>query len=84
MKDLLVWTRIGDNAEYESHETPHIAGLHLRSIIGRGGITWRKGGISTLAYRGLNYISLYWGDEDGDFVDDINPSDRLDFEAGLS
>lgn len=84
MKDLLVWSRLGDNAKYQSHDNPHTAGLELRHVVDRTDIRFREDGIVTGAYKGRNYISLYWGDEDAQWFAEFNESDKLDFIAGIS
>ena len=48
-------------------------------------VRYRSKGVELEGFHGDNYVSLFWGDDDAQPVDDadLNPSDKLDFEAGI-
>ena len=93
MKDCKVWARWGDNSDYESFDTPCDAGRTLGNILNPDGkftkempeLAYVPKGVETEGFVSMNYISLFWGDDDAQPVNeaDLNESDRLDFEQGI-
>jgi len=65
----LLWLRMGDAADYEEygHDLLAIAEelfeFGIEEIEGRA--EFGKFGVEAPGFKGYNYISLYWGDEEG-------------------
>ena len=85
-----VWVRLGDSGEYEKLRTPYGAGIYVghslpaETTIGDYPLNYRSGGVEILPdYRNLNYISLFWGDENGQWIRDLNNSEKGMFERGV-
>lgn len=70
--DLFVWVRLGDACEYEKHDDVSSAAavLHEASVKGplRQG---NRGQVFADGFEAENYISLFWGDDEGDFVKNL-------------
>ncbi len=62
----ILWLRLGDGSDYEQlgSDLGAVASILNDAYLG-GNIAARQGGLTSANYRGANYISLYWGDEDG-------------------
>ncbi len=86
-----VWLRLGDVAEYEKFDSPGEAG---QAVGERLAIHSEKQ--QTLSYRyraagvviepyftGNNYISLYWGDEEAQWVTDLTSKEKRKFEYSV-
>jgi hypothetical protein len=73
----MIWTRIGDLSEYESFgdDLEAVAGRLCELQVG-GPRSWRPGGLETAHYKGLNYVSLYHGDAEANFIRDLSASER--------
>lgn len=86
MKDAKVWLRLGDNAEYESYDTPYEAGQVVGQYTPDRKPVYVSKGVTLEGFQNHNYISLFWGDDEAQPVDesDLNTSDKLDFELGLA
>ena len=90
-----VWMRMGDNADYEPHDSMFDAGSELGGYLGgyfdsTGGLTKmpvvsKRGnyGLSVDPFTGYNYISLFWGDDDAQPVKKLTQADIADFKAGI-
>jgi len=66
-----LWLRVGDAGEYEKcddldNAIEYLNELRVGKIIG-----WVKGGFQTVNYHGQDYISLYYGDHEGNHLADI-------------
>ena len=67
-KNLKLWYRLGDAGNYENVGNDFSAIIDvLRNAEISGDIGRRACGIITSNYRGCNYISLYWGNDDAEF-----------------
>ncbi len=84
-----VWIRLGDLAEYEAFDTPYDAGFNVGERIGVGkpeplAFHYRAAGVSIPPiFVGNNYISLFWGDEDAQWVRDLTNIEKRQFEDGV-
>ena len=94
MRDAKVWLRKGDAGEYESFDSAYEAGFDLGQHLAESGVdlralhpvTYRPCGIQIRGiFWGNNYVSLFWGDEAAQPVNDseLTPAEKLDFEWGL-
>jgi len=72
-----LWTRFGMNGEYEEwgHDLDAVAGILLEHCIESGEMIRCAGGFSTPNFSGAEYVSLYWGDAEGDKVRDLRPTE---------
>ena len=91
MKDLKVWTRLGDQGDYEDYDTPYDAGIKIGEVYSilepfedEVKPRYRGKGYELPGFEGNNYISLFWGDYDAQDSVELNESDKLDFESGLT
>ncbi len=86
-----VWLRIGDVAEYEKFDSPYEAGqavgnrLALRPHEHRVlSYHYRSAGVEIEPYyTGRNYISLFRGDEEAQWLKDLTNREKRDFERGV-
>jgi len=79
-----LWTRVGDCGEYESWGDDLAALLDYLNELHVGQVDhWRPGGLETCNYWSYDYISIYWGDPDGNLIDDLTTAERTIVEAGL-
>ncbi len=93
MKTGYVWIRIGDNDDYKKFDSPFDAGDRVGNAVNvepqdgeeidrlsfHGG---GSGGVSVGGFRGDNYISLFWGDNDAQLIRPLNKRDQADFTRG--
>jgi len=83
-----VWIRLGDVAEYEKFDSPYDAGLKVKSVLAPfipEAFYYRAAGVSVPPkFVGLNYISLFWGDEDAQWIRDLTEEEKRDFERGVT
>jgi len=88
---MKVWVRMGDNAEYESHDDMFEAGSTLGGYFdSTSGLTKMPDiskhgdyGISVEPFIGFNYISLFWGDDDAQPEKKLTQADIARFKAGI-
>jgi len=86
-----IWLRLGDVAEYEKFDSPYEAGktvgdrLSVHSTDQEAlSYRYRAAGVAIVPYFvGNNYISLYWGDENAQWVTDLTSKERRAFERGV-
>ena len=84
-----VWIRLGDVSEYEKFDSPYDAGIHVGGRIGLGkpeplAFHYRAAGVAMPpAFVGNNYISLFWGDEDAQWIRDLTNIEKRHFEDGV-
>ncbi|MDD5589144.1 MAG: hypothetical protein PHP92_03770 [Candidatus Nanoarchaeia archaeon] len=75
-KGVFLWMRLGDNAEYEivnSYE--EVADILLQAGISNSIKKFKSGITDHNIFADNNYISLYWGDSDAEFIQDIEDED---------
>jgi hypothetical protein len=73
----MLWLRCGDMDNYIAYdddleaviEALHEAGVHSP-------LSWFKNGFTCPGFEGKNYISLYWGDGDGNLVRELFERER--------
>lgn len=79
-----IWVRIGDMGSYGWFHDVSEAVYYFeeREIICERGVLprWRNGGFEIYQYTGDNYISMYWGDDDANFIRDLDAIDREEIE----
>jgi len=84
-----VWIRIGDLDEYHDFDTPYDAGVEVGQRIGVGkpeplAFYYRAAGVSIPpSFVVNNYISLFWGDGDAQWIRDLTDSEKRQFEEGV-
>ena len=87
MSKQYVWIRLGDNADYEHYETVNKAALAVAEALPEtwtGIVKWRSAGVVLPPhYKGRNYVSVYWGDRDGEWVADLDAMERASFSGAL-
>ena len=87
-----VWMRQGDVAEYEKFGSPRDAGKEvgeqltlqtekLRPLSFR----YRSAGVATIEpyFVGNNYVSLFWGGDDAQWIRDLTDDEKMEFESGV-
>jgi len=83
MDKRYVWIRLGDNADYEHYETVNKAALVVAESLPdtwTGEVKWRSGGVVLPPhYKGRNYVSVYWGDRDGEWIADLSDKEKAAF-----
>lgn len=93
-----IWMRIGDQGEYESFRDPHEAGEKFAPFLDKleqfegldlvrdafppGRPTDTIGFMVPGLFEGNNYVSLYWGDQEADWMRDISNEDWYAFLIG--
>lgn len=91
MANERVWIRMGDVAEYEDFDTPHAAGEAVGARLATRreehlilSFGYRAAGVSIEPYYiGRNYISLFWGDKDAQWIRDLSNIEQREFERGI-
>ncbi len=84
-----LWVRLGDAGDYEVVGSPYDAGYQVGAFYeGKSApkISWRGMGVEVdPIFVGYNYVSLFWGDEDAQPVEDaeLTASERAEFKGGL-
>jgi hypothetical protein len=59
-----IWVRLGDNAEYVSYNSIEDVKQHFESLMLTKDLERYAGfGVKNSEYKGLNYISLFYGDK---------------------
>lgn len=81
------WIRLGDVAEYEKFNSPYEAGLKVKDALAPfipEAFYYRAAGVSVPPnFVGNNYISLFWGDENAQWIRDLTKVEKGDFERGV-
>jgi len=68
-----LWLRLGDNAEYEDYGSiEEIKELFEELELTKDFRRRPSYGVANTEYRSLNYISLYWGDEEAQPIKPIS------------
>jgi|GEM_PF-1997322 len=81
-----VWIRMGDMGGYEKFDSPYDAGkeVGLYYLDRVDDFEFIEMGISiSPGYTGMNYISLFWGDEDAQPTRDLSEEEKAEFLRGL-
>jgi hypothetical protein len=83
--DLFVWLRLGDASTYEKHDDISSVVLALQEVGVKGPLSGGvlPGHVYAEGFKGLNYISLFWGDKDCRFVKDLTEKDFKQIESEL-
>jgi hypothetical protein len=64
-----LWLRLGDNSDYEKTDFDTVK--EILNEIEIYEISQCKGGITAPKFERNNYISLYWGDDESNHIQDI-------------
>ncbi len=74
--ERFLWTRCGDAADYVC------CGKSLATLVDvldsarvRPPFRTRLGGVTCPSFRGNNYVSLYWGDTEGNLISGLRPAE---------
>jgi hypothetical protein len=83
-----LWLRVGDAGDYENFGTDLDAAIEYLNELKAGEVTgWVYGGIGvgveTVNYWGYDFVSLFWGDEAGNFTAELDEEERAQVEAEL-
>lgn len=85
-----VWVRLGDIGEHEEYITPYNAGIAIgssfppRTKIDVFPLEYKSGGVEIPPdYTGQNYVSLFWGDRQSQWIRDLNDNEKRMFEYGV-
>ena len=84
LEDSSLWLRLGDYGEYEDFGQDFDAlGLTLleTGISSADIFLMRDRGFETRGFFGDNYISLYWGDTDGNFVRNLDTEELNELKS---
>jgi len=79
MREERIWVRIGDMGSYGWFHDVLEAAYYFEEVeVFHEGVVprWRNGGFEIFQYTGENYVSMYWGDDDANFIRDLNAEDR--------
>jgi hypothetical protein len=80
----MVWVRFGDGGDCEKFDSLDDAVEHLIGI-GADPVTgWEPGGFETNEHWGRDYVSLYHGDDVGNFVAELDQDERSYVEGRLN
>ena len=81
---MKIWLRVGQAGALESFPSLLDATLYLNSLpVGRP-INWRLAGVETQNYWGQDYISIFWGDDRGWYVDELSKAARVYLALNLA
>lgn len=88
MKGRAVWVRVGDADDYHPHASAYDAGYEVGARCGRvddePDVAFIEGGvIIPPTYVEQNYISVFVGDWDAQWIRDLNAEEKREFVAGL-
>ncbi|MEA3254042.1 MAG: hypothetical protein U9Q17_03735, partial [Chloroflexota bacterium] len=86
-----VWLRLGDVAEYEKFNDPCEAGKAVGARLAHRpeehhvlSLYYRRAGVEIEPYyTGRNYISLFWGDEEAQWIRDLSNIEKRKFEREI-
>jgi hypothetical protein len=80
-----LWLRAGDIAEYHPFESLEKAAKDLSGLApGARVLKWLDAGAEVEPeFTGRNYVSIYYGDEEGDFLRNLTDEEKETFENAL-
>jgi len=80
-----LWIRYGDMGDYhkidwfscelDQHLDPTDVGTF---------VAWERAGVITSCFEGRNYISLFWGDKNANWIRDLNDKEKAEVQHMLS
>ena len=84
MKTEKLWVRFGDCSEYEyvCWDVLSLNTVFDPDYIGEF-VGWVYAGLVTDRYGGNDYISLYWGDDAGEFIRELDRAEKTEIEELL-
>ena len=88
-KSEYVWIRMGDVAEYEKFDSPHSAGEYVGEAIHYErtephSYFFSTAGVEIMPYFvGRNYVSLYWGNEEAQWIRALTHKEQMKFIDGI-
>lgn len=88
--DMKIWMRMGDNDDYHDFDNSYEAGYEVGSYLDTAGykasdvknIRWQEHGLQVGGFTGMNYISLFWGDDDAQDAKPLSKADKGEFVRG--
>lgn len=81
MKKL--WVRVGVGGALESFPVILAAVQYLNRLHVGKPVGWRSRGVDTPNYWGADYVRIYWGDAEGNFISAIGPDYRRFLQSEL-
>ncbi len=88
-----VWARFGDVSDYFDFGTPYHAGEGVGMILadyltrypnGKFSYQYISAGVEIApAFIGRNYVSLFWGDKNAQWIRDLSTEEKREFERGI-
>ena len=85
MPNLKLWTRAGDGDNYHDFDGLQEVADYLAEMGATAPLEWRNDfGVSSPEFRGKNYISVYWGDDDAQPIRSLTPDEHNEINRLLS
>ena len=81
---MKIWLRVGQAGALESFDSTRDAVAYLNSLKVGKPTNWRLAGVETQNYWGQDYISIFWGDDQGRYVDELAKSARVYLALNLA
>lgn len=80
-----LWLRIGDGGEYEHYgqDFSAAAGV-LREFGASPPLYWRGMGFECDQFRGNDYVSCFWGDDDAQPIRDLDREEREALQRAIA
>ena len=85
-----IWVRLGDISEYDKVLNPYDAGINVGSSLPPTikfsdlSFNYKLAGVEIPPdFVGPNYISLFLGDRDAQWIRDLSDSEKSEFERGV-
>jgi len=79
-----LWIRLGDSDDYEDYgdDIQALAG-YLQEVGIKEIDRWVEKGFEASGFGGHNYVSLYWGDADANFISELAQREKIQLEKAL-
>jgi hypothetical protein len=85
--NTLLWIRVGDGGDYQSFDGLDDALDYLNELSVGNVLDWvdhgQGVGFTTPNYHGSDFISCFWGDNDGNFLAALDDDEQCTLKAGL-
>jgi hypothetical protein len=79
----MLWTRIGDGDDYHSNGSIAMLARRFRRERIRSVESCNRYGVTSDAYQGNNYISLYWGDIEAQPLRELTAAELAELNSQL-